>query len=117
MFKVHCVLFVIYLLSADHRFVEASDQEIDHNEPQGLPRGSFLQRKCSLLKNAYLSDVNLIAMDKDGDQEIIEVIPAHKWILELSSSVFEQAISNSTSFLSSIHIDHISLETLDMLLK
>lgn len=119
MFKILFVVLVTCLVVCDHCLVQASDDQIVNNEdePQRLSKGTPSTRKCALLKNAYMSDVNLIAVDRNGDEEFIEAIPAHKLILGYSSPVFERMIWNSDSFSAVIRIEHISLRTLDALLK
>lgn len=118
MFKLIFVLLAICLLIFDDHLAQANeDSKVDNEEISRLSKGSISKRKCSLLKNAYLSDVNLIAVDRNGSEEFVEVIPAHKLILEYSSPVFERIITDSDSFSAVIRIEQFSLEIVDILLK
>lgn len=121
--QLFLLTFTLILLFFN-RFIQTSpvvDDDLVKKElePPRLWGEGFSQRKCALLKNKHFSDVDLIAMDQnaDGMAEIIDAIPAHKLILQLASPVFENAFNSLNTFVSTLHIERISLETLDILLR
>lgn len=78
--------------------------------------GKASDRKCALLKNPYLSDVDLIIKSESLSESQI-VIPAHKLLLIYHSSVFETALTKSTELRQSFIVHDISADILDIMLR
>ena len=103
----------------DQSLLDVSSFENQTEQNQRIPEGNFANRKCHLFKNTYMSDVNLIVTDKNsnGEEEMMEVIPAHKIILSLGSSIFEQTFLEPINWMAGLRVENISSDVLDTVLK
>ena len=52
-------------------------------------RPTIRERAKFMLNNNHLSDVKFVALQRGGENESKKAIPAHKFILAISSPVFE----------------------------
>ena len=58
-------------------------------EDSQTTRSTIRERIKFMLNNLRFSDVKFVVRKMDGDSESKQVIPAHKFVLSISSTVFE----------------------------
>lgn len=111
-----CLVALVAQIQSNPLETEVSS-DLVNEKPRGLSKGSINDRKCSLLKNRYMSDVSLVVREHNGLEETNEIIPGHKFILKVSSTAFERAFKDKTKSESSFTVDQMSTETFEILLK
>lgn len=79
--------------------------------------GTALERKCSLLNNFYMSDVDLV-VDSDSSIDINEIIiPAHKVILAFQSAKFENILNSFSEARPRFVVRGLSQDIFNILIK